>query len=298
MDSDKKTEKIISGLAEMGISLHKTAKLEDIRSDDDVFVYRVKTSCESMIVKYFEDIKYAREINNYAVLSKLNIQTPLVFGSSERCIVLEDIETSGEYRLAAPEDLADTEIAKAIGAWYRNLHKKGREYIESRSKNGFFREIDVLTQEEITVLREKSGFENAPVWALLLENLHKIRAAIESFPETLTYNDFYWTNMIVDKDKTSAFMFDYDMMGAGYAYGDVRNVCGQLGSDAAAAFISSYGFIDENEKALDDVVSVLTGLILAFQKPVFPGWGNDLLKRLKDSRFENAVHIFIERWRL
>ena len=36
---------------------------------------------------------------------------------------------------------------------------------------------------------------------------------------TLTYNDFYYTNMMVAKDKSSALMFDYNLLGKGYVYG-------------------------------------------------------------------------------
>ena len=37
---------------------------------------------------------------------------------------------------------------------------------------------------------------------------------------TLTYNDFYYTNLAVLKDGTSAIMFDYNLLGKGYAYAD------------------------------------------------------------------------------
>lgn len=78
--------------------------------------------------------------------------------------------------------------------------------------------------------------------------------------------------MVVAKDTSSALMFDYNLLGKGYAYTDVRNILSSLSEEAGKAFLDEYGAFDPMEKALDDVVSVVVTLYLACQRDVFPLW--------------------------
>ena len=90
---------------------------------------------------------------------------------------------------------------------------------------------------------------------------------------TLTYNDFYYTNLAVARDGGSALMYDYGLLGAGYAYADVRNVCSALRGGAREAFLEEYGPVDGDEARLDAVVSVLNGLISAYGRERLPAAG-------------------------
>lgn len=100
------------------------------------------------------------------------------------------------------------------------------------------------------------------------------------FTRIVTYNDFYYTNMVVAKDKSSVLMFDYNLLGKGYAYTDVRNVLSSLAEEAGKAFLDEYGEFDPVEKALDDVVSVVVTLYLACLRDEFPWWAQELLDEI------------------
>ena len=86
--------------------------------------------------------------------------------------------------------------------------------------------------------------------------------------------------MVVAQDKSSALMFDYNLLGKGYAYSDVRNVLSSLSEEAGKAFLDAYGEFDPAEKALDDVVSVAVTLSLACQYDKFSWWVKALLDEL------------------
>ena len=79
-------------------------------------------------------------------------------------------------------------------------------------------------------------------------------------------------------------MLDYNLLGKGYAYSDVRNVLSSLSEEAGNAFLDAYGEFDPTEKALDDVVSVVITLFLACQYDRFPGWAKRLIDEI-DTNF-------------
>ena len=116
---------------------------------------------------------------------------------------------------------------------------------------------------------------------------------IKNLPRVLTYNDFYYTNLIVAKDKSSAFMFDYNLLGKGYVYSDIRNVCYSLGENAKRTFLEAYGEFDKSEIIVDDVASVLVTLYHACQRKHFPDWANSVLDDLKNN-FDKKVQVLLD----
>lgn len=78
-------------------------------------------------------------------------------------------------------------------------------------------------------------------------------------------------------------MFDYNLLGEGYIYSDIRNVLYSLGEDARNAFINEYGnYENELEVKLDNIISVITTLYFASLKETFPSWGKEYLEILKN----------------
>ena len=141
-------------------------------------------------------------------------------------------------------------------------------------------EADFFTLENIACIKEKTGTQDAPAWVLLEQNYASINDLLHKTRRTITYNDFYYTNMVVAKDNSSALMFDYNLLGKGYAYSDIRNVLSSLSEEAGKAFLEEYGEFDPAEKALDDVVSVIVTLYLACQREEFPWWAQALIDEL------------------
>ena len=155
-------------------------------------------------------------------------------------------------------------------------------------------EADFFTLENIASIKNKTETQDAPAWLLLEQNYTTISDLLRKARRTITYNDFYYTNMVVAKDKSSALMFDYNLLGKGYAYTDVRNVLSSLSEEAGKAFLDEYGMFDPVEKALDDVVSVVVTLHLACQRDVFPWWAQALLDELNTTfikKIENMRRV-------
>ncbi|MGB4403650.1 MAG: hypothetical protein WBJ96_03410, partial [Limnochordia bacterium] len=175
---------------------------------------------------------------------------------------------------------------------YKTLHQNGRDYANTHP---MFDECDTITAENINKIKEKTGTDGLPVCTLIEDNLDKICSAAIRLPRTLNYNDFYYTNLVVARDDSSALVFDYNLLGKGYVYSDIRNVCCSLGSDdARKAFLTEYGNYDESEKLVDDVVNSLYSLYVACQRESFPNWANDLLDKVKDGTLFTAVKKLLE----
>lgn len=263
-------------LHKLGITYHDFSILQD---KDGVIVARVVSGKCSYVVKCFQNNEYKREMENYRLLAALGVPTIQVVSSTESALLLEDIEYSPVYRIGVREDMFDLQVACRIAGWYKQLHNQGYAYIRQQG-NSMYDEADFFTVDHIACIKEKTGTQDAPAWRLLESHYDAISDLLFRTRRTLTYNDFYYTNMVVARDKSSALMLDYNLLGKGYAYSDVRNVLSSLSEEAGNAFLDAYGEFDPIEKALDDVVSVVVTLFLACQHDKFPGWATRLIDEI------------------
>lgn len=271
-------------LNKMGIACQDVSVLQD---KDGVIVARVVSDGKSYVVKCFQKDEYKREIENYRLLETLGIPTIQVIASTDSALLLEDLACSSVFRLGVQEDMSDLEVARRIAAWYKQLHSRGDAYVCQRGAS-MYDEADFFTAENISYIKGKTGTKEAPAWRLLESHYTAVSHLLSKVRRTLTYNDFYYTNMVVAQDKSSALMFDYNLLGKGYAYSDVRNVLSSLSQEAGKAFLDTYGEFDPIEKALDDVVSVVVTLFLACQHDKFPWWAKALLDEV-DTTFITKI---------
>lgn len=258
-----------------------------LQDKDGVIVARVVSGEKSYVVKCFQKDEYKREIENYRLLETLGVPTIQVISSTDSALLLEDIACSSIFRLGVREDMSDLEVARQIAVWYKQLHSRGDAYVYQRGAS-MYDEADFFTIENIAYIKEKTGTQDAPAWRSLERHYAAISHLLSKVRRTLTYNDFYYTNMVVAQNKSSALMFDYNLLGKGYAYSDVRNVLSSLSEEAGKAFLDAYGEFDPIEKALDDVVSVVVTLFLACQYDKFPRWAKALLDEV-DTTFATKI---------
>ena len=275
-------------LAELGASC---GEISIIQNKDGIIVARVSCDAKSYIIKYFQNSEHSREIENYKILSSLHIPTVDVVSVTDSAVLMEDITKSDSLRLGTKADLDDACVACRIAEWYKLLHTSSSDCIKECGEL-LYDETDLITGENIEFIKAKTNTQNLSVWRIIEENLGLIISKINSLPKVLTYNDFYYTNLIIAKDKSVALMFDYNLLGKGYVYSDIRNVCSSLGENAKAAFLEAYGKFDESEITVDNVASVLVTLYYACKKSRFPSWANYALDELKGN-YEDKVNLLI-----
>jgi hypothetical protein len=286
-------EEVYIELSKHGLHSSSIIDLQEIRNKDGIYLFRVICENENYVLKYFLKEEYIREIKNYSILKELSIPTIKVFSYTDRSLLLEDLEKSERYRLGEEGDLVDTEIARVLANWYIDLHNKGVKYIQEKDIN-LYREIDIVTEENIILIKNSSNTRDNPVWNLILDNFDLILKRIKKLEETLTYNDFYWTNFAVSNDKKEAVMFDYNLLGIGFRYNDIRNICSSLSKEAAKAFIEVYGNVNEGEKIIDDGISIIINLIFAYKRPTFPRWAKTSLDAIHNGELEEAIQKILE----
>ncbi|OZV11535.1 hypothetical protein CIW83_13905 [Tissierella sp. P1] len=279
---------IYEELSLLGLFHDKINDLEEIRDKNGIYLYRMKYNGKHLVIKYFEKDEFRREIEYYKILKNLNIPTIEVVGYTENTLLLEDLDRSLYYRLGIESDLSDIEVAKALALWYKKLHHKGAKFLKNNDRR-FYKETDYITKENIELVMNKTNTKDNKVWKLLIDNLDLMFLKIKEFEETFTYNDFYWTNLVVSKDKKEAFMFDYNMLGIGFRYNDVRNVCSSLSDEASKIFIKEYGRINQEEKDIDDVISTLVSLAQACERDIFPKWAQEALDKVNNGKLYNEI---------
>lgn len=273
-------------LEKMGV---RALALELIRDKDGAAVARVDTAEGPRVLKAFHGSGQAREISNYAALAALGVPTLRVYAATESALLLEDID-GGKLRRGVEADLGDGRTARLIARWYRELHSRGYGYAAAHAAE-LYDENSALTPEALERVKERSGTAGLPVWRLIGENWDKIKSAVDGARRTLTYNDFYYTNLAVARDGGSALMYDYGLLGAGYACADVSNVCSALCGGAREAFLEEYGPVDGDEARLDAVVSVLNGLCSAYSRERAPAWAAGLLAELRGGLYERVERL-------
>ena len=250
---------------------------ELIRDKDGVAVYRVRTKQDSRILKKFRRGVDLWEIRFYEVLRECGVPTIRVLEQTKNSLLLEDLDASPVWRLGRIEDMKSPQVARAIAQWYRALHAAGRRYPRLHELPAW---TDVLTEANLRVL-EKT-FPGGDFWPKLFANYDVFWRRLNALPQTLTYNDFYWTNLAVARDGSAALMFDYNCASRGYAYGDVRNVTWSLSESAGQAFLEAYGEINPAEREMDPLADNLAGLWNGLQRKKFPQWAQPLPAKLED----------------
>lgn len=271
-----------------------------LREKAGVYVYHCVYDGLPAIAKYFEHTGDRREIHNYRLLTAHCVPTIPTYVLGESVIVMEDIGASETWRLGVAEDMADPLVGEALAHWYFALHEAGEKLPQLQS---LYFEYDAITRENLEALREKLPGAQA-LFTCLLERLDALQALIRQPACTLTYNDFYWTNFIVRKDKQAALMFDYNLLGRGWRYGDFRNLR-SLSDAAYQAFTRQYRrlYADRHgpektldtqmEKRIDAVAAPLFELISAFAQDTFPGWAEETRQAALDGTLLDAAQALL-----
>ena len=263
-----------------------------LQDKDGVTTARVTCDGASYVLKCFEKDEYRREIDNYRLLQSLQIPTMQVIASTDAALLLEDIDRSPVWRLGVEGDMDDLRVAEALAVWYRRLHEAGRAYVAAHGA-GMYDEADYFTRENLALVRKKTGTQNAAVWTVLERDFDAIHHKLQATHRTLTYNDFYYTNLIVARNRSAAMMFDYNMLGKGIAYTDLHNVTWSLSDRAGEAFLSAYGGFDPQEAALDAVVSHMVTLYMACQRESFPSWARESLQTIQTPPFLQRIEALL-----
>ena len=261
-------------------------------------LYRVRHAGRAMVMKVFAGEQVAAEVQAYELLASCGVPTLPTDGITANAILIDDLAASADWRLAIEDDVDNVEVGSAVADWYKRLHSAG--YRLGSQEAGFLsfltREYDALDAESIGETSRRLGLEDAPVWRLAIEHVEALKHAVRAFPETLTYNDFHWTNLALSRSEPlRAVVFDYHLLGIGPAYCDIRNVLGSLGPQARDAFLRAYGPYDDAVAVVDGPLSVLYSLGVAAGLPRLPAWAEPCVTSVKNGELESSLRQAV-RW--
>lgn len=253
-----------------------------LQSKEGVIVARVRLEDRTAILKCLENTAFRREISNYDVLRRCGIPTIPVLGQSDRSLLLEDIEASDVYRMGLEGDLDDPAVIRALAKWYKTLHTKGSRYVQQNGE-GLYEEWDCITPQTIEAIRESFGLADCEGLRALLEHGGQLRESLDAAPRTLTYNDFYYTNLVVRNDASEAMMLDYNLLGKGCYISDIRNVIYWLSEENTRLFFSVYGEVDAGLMLLDRICAPVVSLFSAMSRGIFPAWAREAAEALRET---------------
>ncbi|SHI93935.1 hypothetical protein SAMN02745244_01378 [Tessaracoccus bendigoensis DSM 12906] len=259
----------------------------DVISDDDgILVVGGELDDLPVVVKRFASEAGRREIPTYHLLRRLGVPTLPLLGSGPDWIILEELTSAG-YRRATADDLADPAIARLVAGWYDTLHAAGDTL--PRTAVGFS-ELDLIDEAGLTAV-ERRWPDLAPRLAWARGRLPRWRDDLAGMSLTLTHNDFWFTNLAVSWDGSSALLYDYNLTGMGLRASDLRNVTLGLAPAAGRAFLTRYEELasmrgvelSRAAERLDRETAHLVALIMASESEDTPHWAEPSLSWARSS---------------
>ena len=266
--------------------------IEELRTKDGISLFRVYFGGRQAVLKYFHKAEFSREITNYQLLKEAGLNTLPVIAKTENAILLEDLQSSPKLRLATKDDLNLVEIAAALAGWYKELHgvDAGRLIQEGFS---FYSELDFITTANLHKLIRMLGNDTPKALRWVEAVFDELQALLSQARKTLTYNDFYYTNLAVARDGKAAFMFDYNLLGLGFPAMDLRNVTSSMNEEAGKAFLRAYGPVDPLEVKLNEIISPITGLLIGMERKPLPPWFYEELEEINTIDFQSKLQSLL-----
>lgn len=262
-------------------------------------VYRMALSGGSYILKWFHAPGSSVELQVYALLQQVRVETLPVYGRSRQALLIEDVQNSRTWRLADPADMDQAETGRAVAEWYRSLHRAGQVALRDPGFQLSFlqAEVDQINQPSLAKAGSAIGFQDLPAWRRAAGCVEALKEKYLALPQTFNYNDFAAENLALSRVECQprrAVVFDYDCFGRGAAVSDWRNVVGSLSGAAKMAFTEAYGPVSERDQRLDRPLSILYGLIVASQRRKIPGWATPLIEAVTNGELERCLSEALE----
>ena len=121
-------------------------------------------------------------------------------------IVLEDLQSSTEWRLAEPADMERAATGVALAEWYRNLHQAGREALKDSSlqPEGVFPWVSEITGPSLEKAGAALKLEHTPAWGMAMQQVEILKGKYLALPQTFNYNDFAAENLALSREPGAA----------------------------------------------------------------------------------------------
>lgn len=283
----------------VGIKLSEIEKVDILRRREAHLVCRVKCIQESYILKWFFSPGDNKEPYLYSLLNQYELDTLPVYKIMRCAILLEDLQSSAEWRLANDSDMKQAETGKAVANWYLDLHRAGRSALQdiSGSKTFLAPWVNIITRRALQYAADVFDLKDEKVWGTVFRSFEILKAKYLKYPQTFNYNDFAAENLALSRVKDQplrAVIFDYDQFTTGLVYSDFRNVLSSLTGEAVAAFRQNYGPVNESELYLDKPLDTLHGLIIASQRNNKPSWVEPLIKTVSSGELEASIDLALQ----
>ena len=294
MSGQRNQQEIGVTLNRLGVPAGEILGVETISVRPGHRLYRIRTHRCSYVLKSFPVGNPGNEIKGYSLLRQLGVPTLDVIAMTETDLLLEDLTCSETWRLATEPDAGDRHVGAAVARWYWHFHEKGSALAASGSGLPPFleREEDLLDRAGIESAGRALGLSRLDSWRLAADHIDLLNLGLSSFGTTLNYNDFHWTNLALSRKSgpgMEAIVFDYDLLGIGTRYSDVRNAVGSLSGAAITGFREVYGSVDPGEKTLDRPLATLYALVSAARMAMFPKWAEASRQTVLNGTFKTDL---------
>ena len=234
------------------------------------FTYRIECDMGQVVVK---ECASEAEGEKHSLLHKLGVVVPEILIHRNNWIVMQDLGKP-PWRLATEKDLSDCDVAEALAHWYLQLHTLGKAYLRTQERlTSLHSEMDYLRPEHLERITERFKLTRHRKWKAIQHIIPNLLRWVHEQPQTLTYNDFYFTNFALNsEDSLQAVVFDYDQLGHGIAASDVHNVCSSMSTQAQLAFKLTYGEVSDSQLDVVRPLSDIYSLVMMLDRPRLPSW--------------------------
>ena len=264
------------------IARYSPEKVIVLRATGSHHVSRLVCRDNSYVLKQFQDPSTNRESILYNLLGRYAVPTLQVYENTGLEILLEDLGSSRDWRLAEAADMHSSATGEALAVWYRRLHAAGQKALADPDwpELGVQPWVAAITPQALTRAGKIFQLDDSPTWKATCARAPGWIASYLSLPQTFNYNDFAAENLALSRaeDPMRAIVFDYDCFATGCAASDWRNVTFGLDGAAREAFINTYGPVSSEALSLDQPLSILYSLVIASRRERTPAWAAPLIE--------------------
>ena len=264
----------------MKINLAYNSEIMPVKIDGDTWTLRLFYNDKDYIIKYYDIDNSKTLIDKFLYACENGLCKLNLFGYTDKILVYEDVMTNDNYRkINTCEDIC------LVAMWYKNLH--------SIVIDKFDNYRDYFTYNNVIKVIRNYNLDYNEAMTLIAKNFSNIDIKLSRNKQCLILDDFNDKKFAFKKDTNEVICLDFDGLKRGLCYIDIMKICDNIGDEARAQLIKSYGEISKDEIIMCDVIDPIIRLYLLIDRES-NGEKSKLLEVVSSKKYIEKVQSLIE----
>lgn len=278
--------KIIRNVREMlkSMDFQYNGELSLLKVREESFFLTLDDGQNRYLIEYSESGLLEKKYNNKCVLENNGINTGLITGS-KFIIVYHDYLFGDSYRNVNLEDFENKIFVKSLAKWYKKLSEiKGLNAIKY---------VDYFSVENIRQTKRDFNLINNDFIEYVEKHFDNIKLKFERLSTCFVIPDISVKNIVVSKENSNLIIVDFDELYIGNKAMNIEKISSYLNDEMKNTFCEEYGFVNEDEAIVNDVVMNFVRLFLNRDKSNCDKEIKECLKNITNEKMYEKANVLV-----